>query len=62
MKQLLLFLIIAVFASSPVIAAEPTKKTTSQKKEVKKHKKVEGSKVPDNKPKAPAKKEVDKKK
>ena len=61
MKQLLLCLIVAVFAST-VFAAEPNKKPTAQKKEVKKHKKVEGSKVADDKPKAPAKKETSKKK
>jgi hypothetical protein len=42
--------------------AEPTKKSTAQKKEVKKHKKVKGTKIADDKPKAPAKKEVAKKK
>jgi hypothetical protein len=36
----------------PAHSAEPAKKPTAQKKEVKKHKKVEGTKVPE---KAPAK-------
>jgi hypothetical protein len=35
--------------------AEPAKKPTAQKKEVKKHKKVEGTRVPEKAP-APAKK------
>jgi hypothetical protein len=62
MKKLLAVLI-ALTLASPVFAAEkkssPTaaeKKSSSNKKEVKKHKKVEGSKVADSKPKAPEKK------
>ena len=39
--------------------AEPAKKPAVQKKEVKKHKKVEGTKVPEKAP-APAKKPVKK--
>jgi hypothetical protein len=33
--------------ATPAYSAEPAKKTTTQKKEVKKHKKVEGTKVPE---------------
>lgn len=58
MKKLLAILIAAAFAM-PAIAAD--KKTTAKpavvKKEVKKHKKFEGEKVPEKAPaKAPAKK------
>lgn len=53
MKQLLAVLI-ALAVASPAFAAD--KKPAPAKKEVKKHKKVEGTKVADDKPKAPAKK------
>jgi hypothetical protein len=52
MKHLLAILI-AVAIAVPALAAD---KPATPKKEVKKHKKVEGSKVADDKPKAPAKK------
>jgi hypothetical protein len=38
--------------ATPAYSAEPAKKPTAQKKEVKKHKKVEGTRVPEK----PAKK------
>jgi hypothetical protein len=46
---------LSVFAGQALVvqAAEPAKKTAPAKKEEKKHKKLEGTKVPD---KAPAKK------
>ena len=52
MKKLLTVLIIAAFSMSAYAAD----KKPAPKKEVKKHKKVEGTKVPDAPPKAPAKK------
>jgi Ni/Co efflux regulator RcnB len=59
MKKLLTVLIVAAFSMSAYAA---DKKPAPQKKEVKKHKKVEGTKVPDAAPKAPAKKDDKKKK
>jgi len=56
MKKLLTVLIVAAFSMSAYAA---DKKPVAPKKEVKKHKKVEGTKVPDAPkaaPKAPAKK------
>ena len=53
MKKLLILLISLAFVA-PAFAAD--KKPAPVKKEVKKHKKVEGSKVADDKPTAPAKK------
>ena len=41
-----------MFGTASAVYAEPAKKPTATKKEVKKHKKVEGTKVPE---KAPAK-------
>jgi hypothetical protein len=35
------------FVATPAHSAEPAKKPAAQKKEVKKHKKVEGTKVPE---------------
>ena len=35
------------FVATPAHSAEPAKKPATQKKEVKKHKKVEGTKVPE---------------
>lgn len=46
MKTLLIAVTLA-FATVSTAYAEPAKKTTAQKKEVKKHKKVEGTKVPE---------------
>ena len=48
-----------VFGTVSTAYAEPAKKPATQKKEVKKHKKVEGTKVPEKAPataKKPAKK------
>jgi hypothetical protein len=53
MKHVLAILV-ALAVAGPAFAAD--KKTEPAKKEVKKHKKFEGSKVADDKPKAPAKK------
>ena len=50
----LIALLIATAVAMPAFAAD--KKPAPAKKEVKKHKKFEGSKVADDKPKAPAKK------
>jgi hypothetical protein len=58
MKSLLIALAL-VFGTVSTVTAEPTKKPAAQKKEIKKHKKVEGTKFPEKapaKPKAPAKK------
>ena len=41
--------------ATPVQSAEPAKKPAAQKKEVKKHKKVEGTKVPEKAPAQPKK-------
>ena len=38
---------LAIGVATPAYSAEPTKKPAAQKKEVKKHKKVEGTKVPE---------------
>lgn len=61
MKKLLSALIIAAFAM-PVYAADAKKadKPAAAKK-VKKHKKAEGTKIPEAAPKAPAKKDTKKK-
>jgi hypothetical protein len=62
MKKFLIALNIVIwsFVGYQVTAyAEPAKKPAAQKKEVKKHKKVEGTKVPEKAP-APAKKPVNK--
>ena len=53
MKKIIAVLISLAFVA-PAFAAD--KKPVAPKKEVKKHKKVEGSKVADDKPKTPAKK------
>jgi hypothetical protein len=53
MKKLLAVLI-ALAVASPAFAAD--KKSAPAKKEVKKHKKFEGTKVADDKPTAPVKK------
>lgn len=48
-----------VFGTVSTVYAQPVKKPATQKKEVKKHKKVEGTKVPEKAPataKKPAKK------
>lgn len=58
MKTLLIALALT-FGTVSTVCAEPVKKSATQKKEVKKHKKFEGTKVPEKapaKPKAPAKK------
>jgi hypothetical protein len=57
MKTLLIALALAF--GTTTAAAEPAKKPAVQKKQVKKHKKVEGTKVPEKapaKPNAPTKK------
>ena len=62
MKKILIAVSIVIwsFVGYQVTAyAEPAKKPAAQKKEVKKHKKVEGTKVPE-KASAPAKKTVNK--
>ena len=57
MKKLLALLLVAAFAV-PAMAVEkkPAAKPAAVKKEVKKHKKFEGTTVPTPAPKAPAKK------
>jgi hypothetical protein len=51
MKSLLIAIAV-MFGTVSAVYAEPAKKPAAAKKEVKKHKKVEGTKVPE---KAPAK-------
>jgi hypothetical protein len=46
MKKIIALFVMAVFAL-PVTSAEPAKKPTTVKKEVKEHKKFEGTKVPE---------------
>lgn len=50
MKKLLALLIIGAFATTAIAADKPK---APVKKEIKKHKKFEGSKVADDKPKKP---------
>ena len=47
MKSLLIAMALIFGTVSTVYSAEPAKKPAVQKKEVKKHKKVEGTKVPE---------------
>jgi len=58
MKKLLALLLVAVFASTAIAAEkkEPAKKPTAEKKEVKHHKKAEGTEIAGTKPDTPAKK------
>jgi hypothetical protein len=46
MKSLLIALAV-MFGTVSTVYAEPAKKPAAQKKEIKKHKKVEGTKVPE---------------
>ena len=62
MKKFLIVLTVGVWSFvgyQSTAYAEPAKKPAVQKKEVKKHKKVEGTKVPEKAP-APVKKSVNK--
>jgi hypothetical protein len=56
MKKLIALLIASAFIMPAYAADKKPAPKKVEKKEVKKHKKFEGSKVADDKPKAPAKK------
>lgn len=62
MKKLLAILIATAFVMPAFAAEKKSAPKKVEKKEIKKHKKFEGSKVADDKPTPPAKKEAPKKK